>query len=194
MSVFGFTIIKKQPKVATSTKSKVSAKPKKEKSDTSVAIALAMAAVGSILDDSVVVPFANRPLAELKVRAEGIRPNGSFGAWYPAAHEVSRDQAIEATQWLVAKGQRAKGHPKPKASVVESQPALETELAALKAQMQLLLSGKPLPAEGHTIGEPEPAPVEIAAEVAIGNIVAIGDDLYEVAEAKNGKPFLRLFA
>lgn len=192
-----------KPKASPSTGPKAGRKKAaKPPTDTGTAIALAMAAVGSVLDGSTVVPFVNRPLADLQAKAEGLRPNGTFGAWYPACHEVADiGDRQAATEWLKSKGQRPKGTPKPKASTPESQPAELAELLSMKAELSALLGIAktgglaPAVAEGHTMVPAVPAEPETElALLAKGQIVGFADSLYEVAVDKNGKPFFRLSA
>lgn len=172
----------KKNATATSPKGK-GRKAAKPPTDTGTAIALAMAAVNSALDDSVIVPGVNRPLADLRVKAEGLRPNGTFGAWYPNCHEVAIADRQAGTAWL-------KSQPtKPKASG----PRKSTEVDLLKAEVAALRAAVagPTVAEGHTMVAEPAKPVEPLHILAEGQIIGFGNDLFEVAIAKNGKPFFR---
>lgn len=180
MPTFSITFGSSKKSTAAASPKGKSRKASKTPTDTGTAIALAMAAQSSVLGDEVTVPGINRPLADLRQKANGVRPNGTFGAWYPACHEVAMELRPAATEWLKAQGQRPKGAAKKNSAEAE----LRAEIAALRAAI-----AAPAVAEGHTM---EPAkPVEPLHILAEGQIVGVGDDLFEVRLDKNGKPFFR---
>lgn len=197
--MFGITIqrVKNTPAkpetVSTKPKAKKSAKPVNREAvvTTGKAIGLAMAAVGSALDGETVVPYVDRPLADLQTKVTGLRPNGTYGAHYPACFDgLTNGQVVDATEWLKARPTKSVNRPKGTPAKPEIQPAALTVLSEQVAALAAMVNGTPKPvvAEGHTM---EPAKPETLLMLAEGQIVGFGNDLFEVAIAKNGKPFFR---
>ena len=195
--MFGITITRNVAPSATPKKRSRKASTAKTPNTVGVAIKLAMAAVGSILDKGTLVPFVEVTVGDLAQRLDNVvRPNGSVGNHYPAAYAAAEADLVAAqaaTDWLLAKGQRPKGTPKPKASDPAPTPAAANELAAVTAELQLLkeliANGGIAAATDHVLAPKERELVVIDPEA---HLVGLADEVYEVAIAKNGKPFLRV--